>query len=86
MFTSIPYEKGWRASVNGKAADIVPIGGGLVGVPLTEGHNTVTLRYTVRGLTAGLTISLLSTALAVWLLFGKDITSYLQSKRKSTVK
>lgn len=33
LFTSIPYEKGWRASVNGTPTDILPIGGGLIGIP-----------------------------------------------------
>ena len=72
LFTSVPYEKGWRVQVNGKPTDIVPIGEGLIGVPLHEGSNRVELRYTVRGLTAGIIISVVSAIIAVWLLFGRE--------------
>ena len=75
LFTSIPYEKGWRVTVNGAAVEPIPIGGGLLGVPLTEGHNTVEFRYTVRGLTVGILLSLLCVAGAVWWLYGKSILS-----------
>ena len=77
LFTSIPYEKGWRVTVNGKPTDIVPIGGGLIGIPLAEGHNTVELSYSVRGLTAGIILSLLCIAAAVWWLHGKRILACL---------
>ncbi|MBQ9902016.1 MAG: YfhO family protein [Clostridia bacterium] len=80
LFTSIPYEKGWSASVNGTPTDIVPIGGGLIGIPLTEGHNSVELRYSVRGLSAGIVLSLVSLIAAVWLLFGREISACLRSK------
>lgn len=72
LFTSIPYEKGWKATVNGKPVDIFPVGGGLIGIPLADGVNTVELNYSVRGMTAGIIISLLSIVSAVWLLFGKE--------------
>lgn len=75
LFTSIPYEKGWRVTVNGASVAPIPIGGGLLGVPLTEGHNVVAFRYTVRGLTAGILLSLLCVAAAVWWLYGRKVRS-----------
>ena len=83
LFTSIPYEKGWHVTVNGKPTDTVPIGGGLIGIPLTEGHNAVELRYAVRGLTAGMMLSLVSVAAAVWLLFGKELSVRLRAIKKA---
>ncbi len=72
LFTSIPYEKGWRVTVNGRPVKPCAIGGGLIGVPLGKGKNTVELQFTVRGRTAGVIISIVSTALAVMLLFGSN--------------
>ena len=72
LFTSIPYEKGWRVTVNGRPVKPCAIGGGLIGVPLGKGKNTVELQFTVRSRTAGVIISIVSTALAVMLLFGSN--------------
>ncbi len=62
LFTSIPYDKGWSVTVNGEKVEPDAIGGGLLGVKLTEGSNEVEMRYSVRGLSAGMVISLLSIA------------------------
>lgn len=83
LFASIPYEKGWRAAVNGKPVEIFPVGGGLMGIPLQNGKNTVELHYCVRMLPAGITISLLSMVLAVVLLFRKEMVAFLRSKMPS---
>ena len=46
MFTSIPYEKGWKAYVDGVETEITPLANkALVGVELTKGKHTVTFRY-----------------------------------------
>lgn len=73
LFTSIPYEQGWSVYVNGKKTDAEAIGGGLIGVPLSAGENTVELKYFPRGLSAGIVISLLSFALTAVLLFRRKI-------------
>ena len=85
LFTSIPYEKGWRAIVNGKPADVVPVGGGLIGIPLSEGSNRVELRYRVRGLAAGILLSAASLLLAVWLLFGREMILWGQTRLRSHI-
>lgn len=57
LFTSIPYDKGWNVTVNGKNAETFAVGGGLLGVKLTKGGNEIEMKYRVRGLGAGIFIS-----------------------------
>ena len=50
MFTSIPYEKGWKAYVDGNETAMTPLANNaLVGVELSEGKHTVTFRYIPEG-------------------------------------
>ena len=46
LFTSIPYTAGWKAFVDGKAAEVIGLGdNGVVGVAVPTGSHEVTLRY-----------------------------------------
>lgn len=65
LFLSIPYIQGWNATVDGVAAEIIPIGeNGLMGIVLDEGEHTVSLRFTTPGLRIGFFITLVSLLLA----------------------
>lgn len=78
LFISIPYEKGWSVYVNGKKTDAEAVGGGLLGIPLSKGKNTVELKYLMRGLSAGIVISVLSLTLAIGLLFRRKIIDFFR--------
>ncbi len=61
LFTSIPYDKGWKLTVDGEKYDYIPIGNdGLIGVELPAGEHSLTFRYTPRGFYPGLVISIAS--------------------------
>lgn len=45
MYTSIPYEKGWKVYVDGERAEITPIADAFIGVMLPEGEHTVEFKY-----------------------------------------
>lgn len=45
LATSIPYEKGWRATIDGERVDVEKVNYAFVGVPLTAGQHKVTLHY-----------------------------------------
>lgn len=60
LFTSIPYEKGWKVYVDGKKVDKLKINDGFVGVNLTEGEHTLEFRFWPTGLTLGIIITLAS--------------------------
>ena len=70
FYTSIPYERGWTAEVDGEAVEITPFGDALIAFPISAGTHTVTLRFYTPGLTVGACISggclLLLLALAYW--------------------
>jgi Predicted membrane protein len=79
MFTSIPYSDGWTATVDGKRADIIPIGDALLGVNLPAGSHTVTLRYHTRGLVPGILLTLFGVILLVlWCLRKKVVYPLLK--------
>lgn len=71
---SIPAESGWKAKVDGKAAEIVPFGDAMLGVELSEGEHEVEFTYTVPGGMAGIVVS---TLCALTLFFG----FYFRQKR-----
>ena len=79
MFTSIPYSEGWSVKVDGKRAEIIPIGDALLGVYLTPGEHTVEMNYHTAGLPLGITLSLLGIILLVlWYLRKKLVYPLLK--------
>lgn len=70
FYTSIPYEAGWHAYVDGKEVSLatgastteerVRLTDALISFPLTAGTHTIVLRYHAPGLTVGAIISALS--------------------------
>lgn len=60
LYTSIPYDKGWSVTVDGKKVDendIIAIGDALLGVKVSKGKHTVEFSFTPRGLVIGSLIS-----------------------------
>lgn len=65
-YLSIPYDKGWSATVDGEPVSTVAVFGAFIGIPLEPGRHTVSLHYETPGFRLGLYISL--GCLAVFLL------------------
>lgn len=67
FYTSIPYENGWRAYVDGvevplaqtasASSESVRLTDAVIAFPLTAGQHTIELRYTAPGLKTGAIIS-----------------------------
>lgn len=69
LFTSIPYENGWQAYVDGNPTDIYPVvGNAFLALVLTPGEHTVELRYTAPGSDIGMLISEASSILLLLIL------------------
>lgn len=71
MYFSIPYDKGWRISVDGKPISddaYLAVGGAYLGCEIPEGEHTVELEFHQRGLAAGVTVSAISLViLSAWI-------------------
>lgn len=60
---SIPYEKGWQATVNGKPVDIEEVDNGLMAIPCGGGLNKIEFTYKTPGLNCGIFLSALGVLL-----------------------
>lgn len=67
FYTSVPYEKGWSAKVDGKNVEITPVGGALLAFPLEKGSHEIALVFYPRGFWPGLMVTLVSVVLFVLL-------------------
>lgn len=54
LYTTIPYDKGWSASINGKSVKIRPTQNAFLTLPLVKGKNTIKLSFFPQGLKAGI--------------------------------
>lgn len=63
LFTSIPFDPGWEAWVDGRKADIRKIGEAFIGIQLEKGQHEVVLEFMPEGFRLGITISVGSSIL-----------------------
>lgn len=62
-FFSIPYEKGWTATVNGKKAEIIKANIGFMAVKIDSGESIIEFNYKTPGLNLGIKVSIAAAAL-----------------------
>ncbi|MBD5136814.1 MAG: YfhO family protein [Lachnospiraceae bacterium] len=60
LYTSIPYDNGWTAYVDGEETKTKSLEGALLGISLNSGTHTIELKYSPEGLNLGISISILS--------------------------
>ena len=58
IYTSIPYDKGWKVYVNNKEIKTFKINNSLLGFDLNKGKNKIELKYVPNNLDIGLSISI----------------------------
>lgn len=66
LFTTIPFERGWTAEVNGEAVEVSTALEAFIAVPLYAGESEVVLRYRTPGLGVGALLSVLAGILLLW--------------------
>ena len=59
LFTSIPYDEGWKIKMNGDTITPVLFENCLICIPLKEGENQIQMTYTAPGLRPGILLSIL---------------------------
>lgn len=80
MYTSIIYDKGWTAYVDGKEVELVSFKDALLAVPVPAGKHTVELKYFPEGLLEGLIIS----CVAIVLFIGLIVYEIKKKKKNSS--
>ena len=65
FYTSIAYEDGWKAYVDGKEVEITPLGDALVAFNLSQGTHTIKLVYMPSGFILGVMISVIGLAILI---------------------
>jgi len=60
VFFSVPFDKGWSATVNGKPVEIEKVNVGFMAVKVDEGDSNIRFSYQTPGLKYGLFITALS--------------------------
>lgn len=78
FYTSIPYEEGWKAYVDGKEVEITPVGDALLAFKLDKGEHTIKLQFYPKGFWPGFAVS--ATCLAAFVFI--CIYVYVIKKRK----
>ncbi|MHC1694475.1 MAG: YfhO family protein [Eubacteriales bacterium] len=78
LYTSIPYEKGWKVKVDGQSADVVPLMDAVCTVELKAGQHEIEFYYITDGLVPGL-IATFSSILIIIII---SAALYIRRKRK----
>ena len=68
LYTSIFYEEGWTAKVDGKKVEIKPIQDALISIDIPSGTHTVEFSYIPQGFIPGLIISIISLLFMIFLI------------------
>ena len=74
IFTSIPYDEGWKVYIDGKKVNTFEIGNALLGFDVTEGEHNIELKYEIPCFKIGCVISISS--------LGCVVIYYLLKKKK----
>ena len=68
MYTSIIYDRGWKAYIDGKEVEISSINEALLAIPVPAGSHTIELKFFPENLAVGLVITIVSTILLITLI------------------
>lgn len=66
MFTSIPYDEGWKLKVDGEKKNYIKVLNGFIAVELDEGQHEIEFKYILPGLKYGIIISLASLCFLIY--------------------
>lgn len=78
FYTSISYDKGWKAYVDGEEVEITPVCDALVAFKLSAGQHDIKLQYCPVGFPLGVTMTLVSIALFIGIIF---LSTKIKSKK-----
>ncbi len=65
MVLGIPFDEGWDIKVNGESIDYFKVNGGMIGLPLQDGFNEITMYYTSPGFKEGVVLTAIGISLMI---------------------
>ncbi len=81
VFFSVPYDKGWSATVNGKPAEIEKVNAGFMAVKVEAGNSVIRFDYETPGLINGIAVTLGSAV--IFLIYILSYTLYSKNRRNT---
>lgn len=85
FYTSIAYDKGWRAFVDGEEVEITPVCDALVAFKLDAGHHDIEMKYCPSGFGVGVAATGISLALFIGLFILSKKTGFMKKREEETV-
>lgn len=86
LYTSVPYDKGWIVTVDGKKAETFSLANdGLLAISLEQGEHTVEFSFRARGLLAGACISTASILIIIVFFLLRRVIRKKKSVAKKSV-
>ncbi|MBO5378332.1 MAG: YfhO family protein [Ruminiclostridium sp.] len=80
LFTTVPVEKGWTVTLDGKETEYIELLDALIGVELTEGQHVIEMSFT----TAGYPLAIITTVSGVVIFAAMIAISCLLRKKKAS--
>lgn len=81
MYTSIPYESGWSAFVDGEETEITPVADAMCALYLDKGSHEITFKYSPAGFVPGV----IAGAAALLIFIVMIVATHLYRKRKGVL-
>ena len=84
VYTSIPYDDGWKVYVDGKEVETIDLGEAFLAFYVNDGSHNITMKYKVKYFTPSLLITLFAAlVLIIDRLFKDKINNILREKKKT---
>ncbi len=80
FYTSISYNPGWRAFVDGKEVEITPLGDSELAFPLSQGNHHIELKYIPEGFIPGLLITIFAVLMFIALILAAKFKEKIYAK------
>lgn len=81
LFTSIPYDPGWKVKVDGKTVEPEKSMGAFLGIPVREGEHEMEMQFTAEGSRFGLLLSVNGLLLFALFLFLRKRNGFSEGER-----
>jgi uncharacterized membrane protein YfhO len=80
IFTSIPYDEGWKVKLDGREVEPIKIANAFIGIEAVSGVHTVEMKYTPPGMKIGLIVSIIC-----WIIYIVIFVIWIRRRGKNSI-